>query len=227
MHIVYSEDAEKLAGDLVQKAYSEKSATGWYNDFTAAYYQSSDLWYVTAYTNKTAHDQLGVSQQAYGMLFDTDGKLLSIWKGLDQVPAIDYSEEGVYDGPITEYNGISASKASTEQLVHIRALYNMYCRKGGLIGSVQDTYVVKRYYGEFSGALAASVQAKNYDYPNHIFSKVAGGYYFHSLDALGINIFTDSYVYSLDQAYNLGIITQEDIARLAYLHNAQRYRVAG
>ena len=193
IHVVFAYDAELLAEQFLDD-YSIV-----YNNTTAAYYSEYGVWYVTSIRKNNP------SEAAYGFIFSTDGKLLAFWEGIDLVPEINFDDEGVTRGPVSEFTDVTVPEPDGNVRTLVSVLYREH-----MVSSF-------RYYGEFNGAYAVRVDATALSVMT---DEAVAGYWFHYNSSIKIEIIKDYERYTVKEAYFRGFITEYDVALLSFIHNS-------
>ena len=92
----------------------------------------------------------------------------------------------------------------------------------GLSAKELEEFYVKRYYGEYNGAVPVRVEGP-FIYTMAVELYVVAGYGIKNPDGNKIWVWKDGNFYLLNDAYENGILTEEDIANIAWLSYYGKY----
>ena len=121
---------------------------------------------------------------------------------------------------IMRYNGLAVSSEKPAEFKLEMPSEELLRQIEQDFSSGEDVYNVKNYYGNYNGSIPVMfLMPEN----GAIRSVEVAGSYIHYNGGNSIWVWKDGDFYSLDEAYELKLLTKDDIAMIAYFHNSGKY----
>ncbi len=172
-------------------------------------------------TTKIPEETTGLPEETTGIPEETTGKPIETKP--PSVPADTTGKENkpvVKDQDTTVSEPIAELKAPTDQLLgRIESDYYAYNKKSNYNA---DFYNVERYYGEYNGSVAIMFRVPIAGMVVRRDVKVAESVFRYSTP-IDIIIWKNGKFFSLEEAYNQGVLTKKEIASIAEIHKESKY----
>ena len=93
----------------------------------------------------------------------------------------------------------------------------------GIVLLTINDFFLRAYFGEYNGVHAIMISIPIIGYPFMLRNVTIAGAVIRYVDFDEIWAWKDGKEYSLQEAYNLGVLTWEDIHEIADRHNSRKY----